>query len=137
MSSSDIYYINTLNNTIVYVYQYVLPVFYGLSNVGNLLIALVFSRKSWKKNVCVFYFKICLFYNSCYINSTIIGLIFTTGFKINLQNSNIILCKMYFYVSFLLSTLLPTVVILASIDRLLISSQNIDRRLYRGTCLRV
>ena len=36
----------------------------------------------------------------------------------------------FIYVSFLFSTLLPTILILASIDRLLISSQNVDTRLY-------
>jgi hypothetical protein len=56
--------------------------------------------------------------------------IFLFGFKINLKNSNVVLCKVYFYAAFFLSTLLPTVLILASIDRLLISSQNVDTRLY-------
>jgi hypothetical protein len=37
---------------------------------------------------------------------------------------------LYFYVSFVFATLSPTILILASIDRLLISSQNVDTRLY-------
>jgi hypothetical protein len=37
---------------------------------------------------------------------------------------------MYYYSSFLFGALTPTVLILASIDRLLISSQNVDTRLY-------
>ena len=37
---------------------------------------------------------------------------------------------MYFYLTLLFGTLTPTILILASIDRLLISSQNIDTRLY-------
>jgi hypothetical protein len=40
------------------------------------------------------------------------------------------LCKIFFYVSFVLAALCPTVLVLASIDRLLISSQNVDTRLY-------
>ncbi|CAF1040205.1 unnamed protein product [Adineta steineri] len=59
-----------------------------------------------------------------------LGSIFTGGFNINIQNSNKILCKLFYYISFLFSALLPTVLILASLDRLLISSQNVDRRLY-------
>ena len=35
-----------------------------------------------------------------------------------------------FYLTFVTSTLIPTVLILASVDRLLISSQNVDTRLY-------
>jgi hypothetical protein len=93
MDSSDIYYINILNNIIVYLYKYALPVVYVLGNIGNLLSALIFSKKSWRKNVCVFYFNICLLFNSCYINAYILGTIFVFGYNINVQNSNVILCK--------------------------------------------
>ncbi|UJR32373.1 hypothetical protein I4U23_019835 [Adineta vaga] len=127
---NDDYHINNLNNGVVYLNRYILIIFYLLGNIGNILSALVFMRKSWKKNVCVLYFKVCLILNTCYLNSTIFGAIFNFGFHIYLQNSSVILCKLLYYTSFLLSTLPPTVLILASIDRLLISSQNVDTRLY-------
>jgi hypothetical protein len=130
MTSSESNYIETLNNINIDLHRYVIPIFYVLGNVGNVLSALVFSKKSWRKKVCVFYLNVCLFFNSCYINSSMLGYIFTIGFNINLQNSSTVLCKLYFYLSFLFSTLLPTVLILASVDRLLISSQNVDTRLY-------
>jgi hypothetical protein len=130
MSSSDYYYINILNNTIVCIYKYIVPIFYVVCNIGNFLSALVFFKKTWKKNVCVFYFKISLLVNSCYVNCGILGIIFLNGFNINLQNSNVVLCKVYFYISTLFAILSATILILASIDRLLISSQNVDTRLY-------
>jgi hypothetical protein len=129
MSSSDSSCIETLNNTIIYLNRYIIPVFYILGNVGNLLSMLIFAKKSWRKNVCVFYFNICLVSNSFYINSAVL-VAFFSDFNINPYNSISVLCKLYFYVVFLVSTLLPTVLILASIDRLLISSQNVDTRLY-------
>jgi hypothetical protein len=52
------------------------------------------------------------------------------GFNINLQNSSALLCKLLNYTALLFYALVPTVHILASIDRLLISSQNVDTRLY-------
>ncbi len=107
-----------------------MPVLYVLGNLGNFLSTLIFLKKSWRKNVCVFYFLICLLFNSCYINSYMIGSIFIIGFNINAQNSNVILCKLYVYAGYFLSVPLPTILILASIDRLLISSQNVDTRLY-------
>ncbi|CAF3684379.1 unnamed protein product, partial [Adineta steineri] len=55
-----------------------------------------------------------------------LGLVLLNGFNVNLQNSNVIVCKLYFYASFLFAALSPTILILASIDRLLISSQNVD-----------
>jgi hypothetical protein len=52
------------------------------------------------------------------------------GFQINLENLNVILCKLYLYISFVFITLSPTILTFASIDRLLISSQNVNTRLY-------
>jgi hypothetical protein len=107
-------------------------VFYVLGNVGNLLSALIFEKKSRRKNVCVFDFNSCLFFNTCYINSITLGSIFISGFNIILQNSNVILCKVYCYTSYLFSTFYSTVLILASIHRLLISSQNVDTHLHNS-----
>jgi hypothetical protein len=129
-SLSDYIYINNLNNATIYIYKYVHFVFYIISDIGTLLSLLIFFKRPWRKNVCVFYFKIFLLFNLCYINSTMIGITLISGFQINIQNSNVILCKMYYYVSFLFATLPPTTLILASIDRLLISSQNVDTRMY-------
>ncbi len=131
MSSSDnYYYINILNNILTNIYKYVLPVIYVLSNIGNLLSALIFWKKTWRKKVCVFYFNIYLLSNTCFINSTVLGSILNYGYNINLQNSSVVLCKVFFYVAFLFAILSPTILILASIDRLLISSQNVDTRFY-------
>ena len=130
MNSSDNNYINALSNTNLYIYRYILPVIYILGNAGNLISAFIFSKRSWKKNVCVFYFNIYLLYSSCYTNSGVLSIIFFYGYDIYLTNSNAFLCKLYFYVAFLFAALSPTVLILASIDRLLISSQNVDTRLY-------
>ena len=119
-----------LNTTVKYLYKYVVPVIFIVGNIGNLLSILIFSKKSWRKNVCVFYFKIVILFNTCYLNSIGLGTIFIHGFHISLHNSSSILCKSYIYTSFLFFCLSPTVLILAFIDRLLISSQNIDTRLY-------
>jgi len=130
MASSNDYAIEILNNIFVYVNRYVLPILYIFGNVGNILSALVFSKKTWKKNVCVFYFNICLLAESCYINSGMLSAFFTSGLNIHVESSNVIICKLLYYVAYLFSALIPNILILASIDRLLISSQNVDTRLY-------
>lgn len=122
--------ISALNTSITYTSKYFTPLLYFVGNVGNILSALIFRRRPWKKNVCVFYFKIYLLYNSLYINCILPPYTLTYGYDIKLYNSNTILCKIYMYCTFLFSTLSPTVLILASIDRLLISSQNVNTRLY-------
>ncbi|UJR12310.1 hypothetical protein I4U23_016487 [Adineta vaga] len=119
-----------LNNIIIYIYRYGNLIICILSNIGNILSALIFFRKTWRKNVCVLYFKCCLFVSFAYVNTVVLGTAFITGFNINIQNSNVVLCKIFNYAAYLFSTLLPTILALASIDRLLISSQNVDTRLY-------
>ncbi|CAF1096611.1 unnamed protein product [Adineta steineri] len=130
MSSSDSYYIEILNNIPIYLHKYFATFLYIIGNIGNLLAIIVFFKRSWRKNVCVLYFLICLFANTIFINSTLLGAIFTLGFNINLQNSSVVLCKLFYYIACLTSTYYPVILILASIDRLLTSSQNVDTRLY-------
>ena len=111
-------------------YQYIGIPLYVLGNIGNIFIILIFLQKTWRKNVCVFYLLICLLLDSMCINSTILGSIFINGFAIDLTNSSVIFCKIYNYLLLSLPTLSATILILASIDRLLISSQNVETRLY-------
>jgi hypothetical protein len=127
---SDDYYIEILNNVTFYLNRYGNLAICILGNIGNLLSAIVFFKKSWKKNVCVFYFLICLLLSTMYLNSTILGSCLISGFNINLINTSVIFCKIFFYIAYTAPALFPTVLILASIDRLLISSQNVDTRLY-------
>lgn len=103
---------------------------YLFGNLGNLFCLMIFLQRSWRKNVCVFYLLICLLFDTLSINISLLGSIFIHGFGINLTNFNIPLCKIYNYFILVFSTLSPTILILASIDRLLISSQNVDTRLY-------
>ncbi len=130
MSPPDSYYIELLTNIPIYVQLYLVPILYVAGNIGNLLTVGVFFQKSWRKNVCVFYFLICFLNNTFCINSTMLQSIFIATFNINVENSNVIYCKILYYISYFSSIYYPIVLILASIDRLLISSRNIDTRLY-------
>ena len=129
-SSSDTYYINLLNTIAVQIYRYGGLAIYILGTIGNLLSIGIFLKRKWRKNVCVFYFLISLLLDLVFLNFTILTTVFTRGWNLNFRNSNLFVCKMLFYVPFVTSTLSPTVLIFASVDRLLISSQNVDTRLY-------
>lgn len=113
-----------------YVYQCGGILFLILGNLGNILSLAIFSQKSWRKNVCAFYFLISLLIDMIYIDSSMLGYVFVYGFNIDLTMSNKFLCKIYRFLTFFPSPMSATILILASIDRLLISSQNIDIRLY-------
>ncbi|CAF1471766.1 unnamed protein product [Adineta ricciae] len=130
MAYSDGYVVQLLVNIPIHLHQYVAPIFYVIGNLGNCLIFYIFLKRSWRKNVCVLYFLVCLVSNSIFINAPLLGTIFTTGFQIDLTDSNEFLCKVFYYVAFLTSIYYPVTLILASIDRLLISSKNVSVRLY-------
>ena len=115
MSSFNKYSIKILDIALYYIHRCVLHILYILDNTGNIFNLIIFLKESWRKNIC-------LFLNTCYINSSVAADI--------LLSYNIVLCKLYTYITYILSILLPTLRILASIDRLLISSQNVDTRLY-------
>ena len=121
---------DTFDNIIVYLYRCLILPLYILGNLGNLCNALIFFRRSWRKNVCVFYFIVCVLVDLININVTILEYMLDIGFHISLETSNVIFCKVHKYFSFIVSTLTPTILVLASIDRLLISSENINTRLY-------
>ena len=130
MDSSEANAIAQLNMISTYVYRYANLTTYLVGNIGNALSVCVFLQKSWRKNVCVFYLLIDLLLSTIYLNSSILGTTLIVGFNINPLNSNIFLCKLFFYTGLWGTFLTPTILILAGIDRLLISSQNIDTRLY-------
>jgi len=113
-----------------YLNRYVLLIAYMFGNIENVLTAIIFAKKCWRKNVCVFYLTVYLVISFAYLNSIVLTSIFVYGYDIDLQNVSTILCKLYFYCAYIFLTLSPTILILASVDRLLISSQNVDTRLY-------
>ena len=119
-----------LTNIPIYLNRYIGPIAFILGNIGNLLCFRIFLIKTWRKNICIFYFLICLILNTIYIYTVLVRTVFVTGFKINVLTRNTILCKSSYYLAYLSIVYFPILCILSSIDRLLISSQNIDTRLY-------
>ena len=110
MSTSDDYYIAMWNNAVAYLYRYGNLLLYILGTMGNLLSIFIFLKRKWRKNVCVFYFLVYLLLSLVYLNSTIVASSFMIGWNINVQDSSVILCKLLYYVPFVVTTLTPTFV---------------------------
>jgi hypothetical protein len=120
------------NHIIVYIYRYGNPLLCILGNIGNLLSVIIFLKKSWRNNVCVFYFLICLFLSSIYLHFTILEFTLFVGFNVKLQASNVILCKLFYFIPSFVSVLLPTILIAASIDRLFVSPRDVNTDKYNS-----
>ena len=130
MNSTDTTYVAILNGFILNMYRYVGTGIFILGNLGNVITGVIFAKKSWRKNVCVFYFNFCLILNSFYLNSYILGTILNEGFAVQAYQNNVVFCKLYYYINQVCGTLLPAILVSASIDRLLITSKNIETRLH-------
>ena len=130
MPSSIDYTVEFLNNAHVYLFRYLGLVLYFSGMIGNFLTIGVFVQRSWRKNVCVFYFLLILSSNMILINCIILGGTLIYLFNIYPQNTNNVICKLYMYLSYFSLPYFPTILVLASVDRLLISSQDVDTRLY-------
>ena len=130
MSASDDYYTNLLNAAVIDIHGYGDLVIYIIGTLGNLLSIAIFLKKKWRKNVCVFYFLVCLLLGLVQLHSSILtnALLIKWNFR-DIHRSSF-LCKLMFYVAYDSANLIPAVLISASIDRLLISSQNVEARLY-------
>ena len=119
-SSYQHYYTNVFNTIIVRLYGYSNLLIYIVGTIGNLFSLAIFLKRKWRKNNCVFYF----------VNYHVLPISLMRYWNINVHNSNTFVCKLMLHLTYLVVTVVPTILILVSIDRLLISSQNVDTRLY-------
>lgn len=122
MSSSNedtIYEIVTSNiNTIGRIF---LVAFGSLGAIFNLC---VFIEHRMRKNIYSIYMIAFNIANLCFIWLSLFPLIINEIFKINPALYNLIYYRFYYYLSYTLTMICPSYLILASIDRILISSRN-------------
>lgn len=129
-NSEQQYYIDVIRNLIPYTYKYAGVAIYVLSIFSNLTSIFVFLKKSWSKNVCGFYLICYLLWSSLFMTAWMLADILKYSMRVPLHESINIICQIYQYVFYLCGTLVVNVLVFASIDRLLLSSQNVDARLY-------
>jgi hypothetical protein len=84
----------------------------------------VFTQKNLRKNPCSIYFIAYNVANFIFICSLLLALTLNTGYNIDLSIHNLGLCHLRLYASILFDCLSPFYLILASIDRILITSPN-------------
>lgn len=130
MDSASAHSTDVFENIISYLYRSIGLVLYISGNVGVLISVWIFHWKPWRKNVCVFYFLVSLFANFVQMNNFLLANIANLGFQDQLINNSPILCKLTNYVAFVFDEISPSILVFASIDRLLISSADVNTRLY-------
>ncbi|CAF0971864.1 unnamed protein product [Adineta ricciae] len=100
----------------------------AIGSLSCILNLIVFTSKSLRKNPCAMCFVAISTVNLLYLYLGLLPTILQSGFSMNPGISNIVFCRSFYYVNFILSILGPTYLIVTSIDRTLATSRNAGTR---------
>ncbi|CAF1116458.1 unnamed protein product [Adineta steineri] len=105
-------------------YKYGGPILLILGTVSCVLSLIVFTKKNLRKNPCAIYLVACNIGNLLQIYTTMLFGILSDGYNIDPTLYNLNFCHFHCYTLLLSAVLSPSYLILASIDRILITSPN-------------
>jgi hypothetical protein len=111
--------------TIVSLYGY--PSCMVLGNIGNVFIVIIFSRQ--RQNACAIYLISSAVVNTIYLTFISIATIFTLYYP-NSTTQSIIFCKIYTFILNFVGQVPKTFILLACIDRFLITSHRASFRAF-------
>lgn len=119
---------STLYSAATYISQIGGPVLLALGVIGSILNLIVFTRDTLRKSPCAICFVAVNIINLMFLIFSFIPTFLSSGYGINPGYRNLAYCRSLSYIGFILSSLGPSYLILASIDRTLITSRNAGTR---------
>ncbi len=122
--SSEYSFIAWLVSIQTNLYRFGGPVLMGVGTVSCILSVIVFTKKNLRKNPCSIYFIAFNISNFLLIFTSILFSTMANGYNIDPTLYNLTFCHFRFYGILLFDILSPSYLILASIDRILITSRN-------------
>ena len=117
-------FLETLVSVQTNLYRFGGPILMVLGTVSCLLSLIAFNKKKLRKNPCSIYL---VAYNTCnflIIYTSILFATLATAYNIDLSTYNENFCRCRFYMVLLFEVLSPCYLLLASVDRILITSRN-------------
>jgi hypothetical protein len=129
LPSIDAHLIETLTVNSVQLHLYFSSFIFFFGIIGNILNILVLSQRTLRSNSCIFLFLISSIAN---LISILFGLTsrILSSLELDLTETNDILCKLRAFIAFTSRTIALWLIMLATIDRWMTSSNNIHRRRY-------
>ncbi|UJR06850.1 hypothetical protein I4U23_011139 [Adineta vaga] len=125
-SSTD--YILLLKQISKYLYAYGGPILMFVGIISCILSLIVFTKKDLRKNPCSIYFIAYNFTNLTLICLSISTVSFSIGYNIAPGTSYLSFCRYNLYMAILLDILSASYLVLASFDRMLVTSANSHTR---------
>ena len=100
------------------VFLFLYPVVYVFGTLGNLSAFIVFSRKRFKNSIFAVYFRILAITDSFTLIYSLNDFS-TIKYNKDIQNTNWIICKGFFYLLFSISPVSAWILVMVSLDRML------------------
>ena len=100
------------------------PILVVLGMASSVLSLMIFTRKNLRKNPCSIYLVAVNVSNLLLIFTSILFSTLATGYNIDPSAYNLSFCRFRYFTMFLFDILSPSYLILASIDRILLTSSN-------------
>jgi hypothetical protein len=122
--SSEMDFVASLIQAQIYLYKIGGPILMGFGTVSCILSLIIFTKKTLRKNPCSVYLVAANVSNFLLIYTSIISTTLSNGYSIDPSAYNLIYCRFRIYAMLLFDVLSPSYLILASVDRVLITSSN-------------
>ncbi len=128
LTLEEISFIIKINNISTQIYRYI-PIFLFLfGTIGNLMSCLVFTQREFRRNPCASYFLAASISNLIYLITLLLPILDAWNESFNLVNTISGLCKFTMLIISMTRTLSLWFIVLATIDRYLVSSSDQNRR---------
>lgn len=128
LSSSSIEYISSLLRTQKILFRFGGPLFVFIGTVSGILSLIVFTQKCLRKSPCSIYFTAYNVAILILIYTSFLPITLEIGYNITPTVYNLFLCRLRIYSTFLFNCLCPFYLLLASVDRVLVTSPNARTR---------
>ena len=122
--SSESTFVNSLGLAQTYLYRFGGPVLTSLGTVSCILSLAVFIKKNLRKNPCTIYLIAYHIASLLLIYTTVLPQTLSKGYNVDPTSYNLTFCRCRFYTTLLFDVLGPSYLILASIDRVLLTSRH-------------
>ncbi|CAF1193344.1 unnamed protein product [Adineta steineri] len=126
--SSATNYILFLKSITKYLYQIGGPILMCVGSISCILSLIVFTKKALRKNPCSIYFISYNIANFILMYSSIFTVALSAGYGISPSTYNLAFCRYNLYMAILIDILSSSYLVLASIDRMLVTSVNVRVR---------
>ena len=124
-----------LSSVQYYLFRFACPIVMLLGSIGGIINLMVFIQKILRKNSCSIYFIAYNIVNIIYIYAAPFYATLNIGYNIDASIQNLVLCRLRLYTTVLFNCLCSFYLVLAAIDRVLITSSNV--RTWQRSTLRM